>query len=278
VCAAWCACGVRMYTGSDGVLANNDDLHPTPLNTYSLQVSASEVQLGDTVTVRWNGAMSHPNDWQDWDWVAAFQKGACNSTDMAVGENTCYATDEWAWVSSCGADDGSGSWSFSFDGPGTYEFRISYCGCTECNDVTGDFSSCDSYQQAAVSPPVVVQVRVSDVQSFFACCQCGPPPPIDVAVLCAATDCDRWLQQGRAVWFGNAVGGVRRGHGSDAGAGEAGPTCRPRAVCVLCCAVLCCAVLCCAVLCCAVLCCEPQLACRYRRREAASRACASCRI
>ena len=99
--------------------------------------------MGESVTVAWTGTQSHSDDFQDWDWVAAYQHGACGATG-ATGQDTCYATDEWAWISDQGGPS-SGSWSFAFDGPGDYEFRVSYCGCDECNDITADFAACDGY-------------------------------------------------------------------------------------------------------------------------------------
>jgi hypothetical protein len=115
---------------------------PPPLYAYY----TDQINLGDSVTVSWTGSQSHTDDWQDWDWIAGFQVGACNATSYA-GQDTCYAADEWAWMSEQGTDgtSASGSWDFTFDGPGTYEFRASYCGCDECNDVTGDIASCDGY-------------------------------------------------------------------------------------------------------------------------------------
>lgn len=103
-----------------------------------------QVNLSDTVTVSWSGWKSHPSDWQDWDWIAAFQHGACNGSDSA-GENTCYTKNAWAWMTSEGVDDGAGSWAVSFDGPGTYEFRASYCGCAACVDFVADFATCSGY-------------------------------------------------------------------------------------------------------------------------------------
>lgn len=127
-----------------------------------------QVSLGDPVTVSWTGQQSHSGDIQDWDWIAGFQTGACNATGI-VGEDTCYSANEWAWVSDQGGSS-NGSWTFTFDGPGLYEFRISYCGCDSCNDITGDFTSCDGYQEVGVSaavnvlPPVDVSSYGPDVQ------------------------------------------------------------------------------------------------------------------
>jgi hypothetical protein len=114
-----------------------------PSGPFAAKHSVSQVNLGDSVMVSWTGAQSHPNDWQDWDWIAGFIPGACTATGV-VGEDTCYAVNQWAWVSDQGGSS-SGSWNFSFNSPGTYEFRVSYCGCDECNDITGDFAACDRW-------------------------------------------------------------------------------------------------------------------------------------
>lgn len=146
--------GVAVALSAPSLRRLSDDDHPGTDITYTLSVDKSTVSVGDTVTVTWTGSQSHPSDWQDWDWIAAFQAGACNGSSP-IGQDTCYGTNQWAWVSDQGSS-ASGSWSFSFDGPGTYEFRVSYCGCDECNDITEDFAACDGYMEVGISPTVTV--------------------------------------------------------------------------------------------------------------------------
>lgn len=134
-------------TGFATTSASDDDT-----SDYSMTVSSTTVSLGDSVTVSWQGQESHSAWTGNYDWVAGYMVGACNGTDI-VGEDTCYAVNEWAWVSAQGGAS-DGQWSFEFDGPGDFEFRISYCGCDECTLFSGDFAECSSceYTAAATSP------------------------------------------------------------------------------------------------------------------------------
>lgn len=87
---------------------------------YALSVDQTSVRVFDTVTVAWkipSGAACSHNDNGCYDWIAPFQVGACNGTGP-IPEDTCYAENNWAWISSSGR-----SWSTSFDGPGERRTR-----------------------------------------------------------------------------------------------------------------------------------------------------------
>jgi hypothetical protein len=105
---------------------------------YDMTVSAQQIEVGESVTVDWSGHYTH-DDWESWDWVAPYLATACNGTDN-VGQNTCYATNRWEWVSEQGGAS-SGSWSLSLSTPGKFQFRVSYCWC--CHGGQGDFDECD---------------------------------------------------------------------------------------------------------------------------------------
>lgn len=134
-----------------------------PQMAYQLSLSSPVVMVGQPVTVSWTGACSHDDYTGCYDWVAPFQVGACNGSD-ATPTDTCYAENDWGWVSSNGGA-AQGSWNATFDGPGVYEFRIPYCGCEECNILSSDFAECPSYTSYGVSPPLTVQAPI-DVSNF----------------------------------------------------------------------------------------------------------------
>jgi len=90
-----------------------------------------------------------------YDWIAPFIVGACNGTD-AMGANTCYAEDQWVWVS----DQSSNSWTLQFTAPGVYEFRILYCGCGSCELLMDDFAECSSYTAYGTSPSFTVAAPI----------------------------------------------------------------------------------------------------------------------
>lgn len=79
------------------------------------------------------------------------QVGACNGGD-GIGKNTCYMRKEWNWVSHL-TDN---KWTFQFEAPGQYEFRVSYCGCNACQPGISSFAHCSDYEQEGASSTVTM--------------------------------------------------------------------------------------------------------------------------
>lgn len=172
--------------------------------SYSFTLSSTSVTLGQSVSIGWTGTCSHSNFLECYDWIAPFNVGACTGSD-AVGKNTCYELNDYQWTGHLFNNQSlvaatpshaatrralktvafnatynhllnsvDGSWTVKFDSPGSYTFRVSYCGCGTCNLVTRDFARCDSYEQEAetlvinVLPPLDIQLsNFSPLEQFI---------------------------------------------------------------------------------------------------------------
>jgi len=144
-----------------------------PYPTYTVTTDKSELYMGDSVEASWTGKCSHKSMRCE-DWISAYQVGACNGYDDTIGENTCFMKDTRYWLSFHGGPN-DGSIDFEFDGPGTYSFRISHCGCGGCIPLIDNFAFCDSYQTygesawVTVLPPAGLNMSGwSHTEKFFA--------------------------------------------------------------------------------------------------------------
>jgi plastocyanin len=124
---------------------------------YDLQVSDTQVSVGDSVSVSWSGSCSHSDFTGCYDWIAPFIAGACNGYNDPTPEDTCYYMNDWYWITQDGNSADSGSISFVFDSPGVYEFRIPYCGCDECELGVDNFAECSAYESFGMSETITVQ-------------------------------------------------------------------------------------------------------------------------
>eukprot|EP01089_Gocevia_fonbrunei_P014086 TRINITY_DN3781_c0_g3_i2.p1 TRINITY_DN3781_c0_g3~~TRINITY_DN3781_c0_g3_i2.p1 ORF type:complete len:334 (+),score=52.94 TRINITY_DN3781_c0_g3_i2:97-1098(+) len=128
--------------------------------TYDIFLSTYKASVGEEIIAQYIGDCSHSDLTGCYDFVAAYTFGACDEPGEN-GTNTCYMTGEWQWADHTNPNkkkrgDEDGIYRYTFLAPGTYDFRMSYCGCGGCQLILDEIISCNLYNTYGRSAAITI--------------------------------------------------------------------------------------------------------------------------